>query len=329
MGAMSATHEPDRDQIGPLLRLAGPRDAVPSERAARVKAAVHAEWRQRTRARSQRIAIGWSLGAMATAALVLVGVRLAVRDDAAVTGPPPAIAAVETLSGPVSFRIGDSIRAGGVVDTTGGGRVALRLAGGIAVRVDSETRLRLASETALMLDQGAVYIDSGDGPSGALEVRSRVGVARDIGTRFEVRLNDAAVRVRVRDGLVQLTQGRQSHDAHTGDELTLDLSGSVVRRTVPVFGADWAWAAALARPFELEGRSLREFLDWVCEENGWQLRFSDAASEQKGATTILHGSIEGLTGEEALAAVLPTSGVEHQLENGILNIRLMPTDAKN
>jgi ferric-dicitrate binding protein FerR (iron transport regulator) len=320
---MTDTHEPDRDQIGPLLRLAGPREAVPSERAARVKAAVHAEWRRRTRARSQRITIGWSLGALATAALVLVGVRLAVRDNATVTSPQPVIATVETVSGPVFFRIGDGIRAGSALDTTAGGRAALRLAGGAAVRVDSGTRLQFASETTLVLDRGAVYIDSDDAADpGHLEVRTRLGVARDVGTRFEVRVDGVAVRVRVRDGLVQLTRGQQSHDAKPGEELTLDEGGSVGRRTVPAFGADWAWVAALARPFELEGRLLREFLDWICEENGWQLRFADGASERRAATTILHGSIEGLTPEEALAAVMPTTGVENQLKDGILSIRL-------
>jgi ferric-dicitrate binding protein FerR (iron transport regulator) len=330
MGTMTDTHEEDCDQIGPLLRLAGPREAVPSERALRVKTAVRAEWSQQIRARSQRRTISWSLGALAAAALVLVGVRLAVRDDATVTAPPAAIATVETVTGPVAFRIGDTIRAGSVLDTTGGGRAALRLAGGTAVRIDRDTRLQFASETGLVLDQGGLYIDSGagSGPDG-LEVRTRLGVARDIGTRFEVRVDGSAIRVRVRDGLVQLTQGQQSHDAKPGEELTLNEGGTVVRRTVPVFGADWAWAAALAQPFELEGRSLREFLDWVCGENGWQLRFADTASEQRGATTILHGSIQGLTPEEALAAVLATSGVEHRLENGILSIRLIGSEATN
>ena len=80
-----------------------------------------------------------------------------------------------------------------------------------------------------------------------------MGVARDIGTRFEVRFNGSALRVRVRDGLVRLSQSRQSHDAGPGDELTLDGKGIVVRRLVPVYGASWAWAVALARPFESGG----------------------------------------------------------------------------
>jgi ferric-dicitrate binding protein FerR (iron transport regulator) len=353
MGTMTDTHDQafpegqmpaDNDRIGQLLRLAGPREAVPPERALRVKAAVRARWRQQTRARSQRITMGWSLGALATAALVLVGVRLAVRDDSRVESPQPAIATLEILSGtvrvvpaleggaaePVSLQMGDSIRAGSSVDTTRGGRAALRLPGGVSVRIASDTRLTLVSQVIIILEEGAIYVHSGGGrEAGALEVRTTLGVARDIGTRFEIRIDGSALRVRVREGLVQLTQGRQSHDAKAGDELTLNQNGGVVRRTVPVYGADWKWTVDLARPFELEGRSLRDFLEWICDENGWQLRFADSAVERHAETTILHGSIEGLTPEEALAAVLPTSEVDHQLANGVLRIWLSSAGTKS
>lgn len=347
---MSDRHEPARlqggrpdngDHIGQLLRLSAPREPIPWERALRVRAAVQARWRRKTRARSQQITIGWSLGALATAALVFVAVRQTVR--VTVESPPPVVATVVAVSGPVRLvpvsetgdvesapaRIGESVREGGRVVTTVGGGAALRLARGVAVRVDSRTRLQVASESTLVLDEGAIYIDSGAGAgAGAVEIRTKLGVARDIGTRFEVRLEREALRVRVRDGLVQLTRGRQSHDARRGDEVTLDGQGGVVRRTVPVHGADWAWVAALAPPFELDGRSLRDFLNWICEENGWQLRLADAASEQLLATT-LHGSIERMTPEEALSAVLTTSGVEHRLHNGVLIIRLNSSDTRN
>ena len=216
------------------------------------------------------------------------------------------------------------------MDTTGGGLAALRLAGGASVRVDRGTRLRLLSDDTLALDAGRIYVDSGDSRGArSLEIRTAVGVARDIGTRFEVRLTGSALRLRVRDGLVRLSQSRQSHDAQPGDELTLDENGSVVRRTVPVFGADWAWAVALAAPFNLEGRSLRDFLLWIAGENGWQVRYADAAVEEKALTTILHGSIQGLTPEEALSAVLPASGVAHRLDNGMLLVQLAVGETKD
>ncbi len=326
----------DGDQIGPLLRLAGPRETVPADRRHRVRGAVHAEWRQQTRTHSRRLTVGWSLGALAAAALVLIALRLSIRDDAAGPIQQQVLATIEAVNGtaqpvgggdtPVGvrlFQIGDRIRAGDGVETINGGVVALRLSGGASVRLDRGTRLRLLSETALALEAGAIYVDSGTAAGApSLEVRTAFGVARDIGTRFEVRLNGSALRVRVRDGLVRLTDSRQSQDASPGEELTLDGDGKIVRRPVAVFGADWAWTFALARPFNLEGRSLRDFLDWIADENGWQLRFADSTVEQKSRTTILHGSILGLTPAEALAAVLPTSGVEHSLESGVLLVQI-------
>lgn len=319
---MTDTPERDTDHIEQLLRLAGPREAVPPERALRVRAAVRDEWRRQTRARAQRIRVGWAIGALATAALVLVGVRLAVRDSAPIDGVGPAIATVETVAGLVGFQIGDQVRAGSSLATGADGRMAVRMVGGAVVRVDRETRLQLVSGSALLLGEGAIYVDSGTSAGlAAIEIRTKLGVARDIGTRFEVRLRGSALRLRVRDGLVQLTQGRATHEAKPGDELTLDDSGRLARRTVPVFGADWAWADTLATPFELEGRSLREFLAWIAGENGWRLRFANAAVEEQAAKETMHGSIEGLTPEEALAAVLPTTSVEYQLEDGVLTIR--------
>ena len=201
------------------------------------------------------------------------------------------------------------------------GTATLRLPGGAAVRVNSGSSLQLTATDVVVLDRGAVYIDSGGKTS--LEVRTRFGVVRDIGTRFEVRLTATALRVRVRDGAVQVRHNRQRHDGHPGDEIMLDASGALTRHTIPVNGPDWAWTTGAITPFELEGRSLHEFLYWIADENGWQLQFADAAVEDKARTTTLHGSIQGLTPEQALAAVLPTSGVEHQLAAGVLSIRLV------
>lgn len=323
------------DRIEQLLRLAGPREAVPPERLRRLRAAAHADWREHTGLRMRRRAIVATLGAVGIAAAVLLAVRVLSPDVV----PPRAartVATTETVHGAVRviktgapaaettlLQVGERVAAGQGVDTRSGGQVALRLVDGTSVRVNGGSRLRLIEATVLALDEGTVYIDSG-GATGApsLEVRTPIGVARDIGTRFEVRLLDEALRVRVRDGRVQLMQSREPHEAAPGEELTLDGSGTVVRRAVPVFGAEWAWVLAVGRPFDLEGRTLLAFLTWISDENGWQLRFEDAAVERKAEATVLHGSIEGLAPEEALAAVLPSTGMEHVLEAGMLVVRV-------
>jgi ferric-dicitrate binding protein FerR (iron transport regulator) len=228
---------------------------------------------------------------------------------------------------PTLLRTGDRLRTGDGVDTSAGGVVGVRLSNGALVRVDRGTRLRFMSETALALDEGTIYVAS-NGARGAptLEVRTAVGVARDIGTRFEVRFDGSALRVRVREGKVRVSQSREAHEAARGEELTLAGDGTIARRTIAPSSPEWAWASALAVPFALEGRSLREFLDWVVGETGWQLRFADADLERRAEKTLLHGSIEGLGPEQALAAVLPASGVEHRIDEGALLIRRIADD---
>jgi hypothetical protein len=110
--------------------------------------------------------------------------------------------------------------------------------------------------------------------------------------------------------------GRE-HEAGSGLELRVGADGES-RRPIPVYGAEWAWVAAAGPGFAIEGRPLRVFLGWLCRENGWTLRFADAESERLAGTILLHGTIDGLAPEEALAVVLPTTALPHRLDAGLL-----------
>jgi ferric-dicitrate binding protein FerR (iron transport regulator) len=314
------------DAVASLLKLAGPREPVPAERMRRLKVAAHADWRRHTATRRRRLAVGWAGGGLAAAAALAIALRMPVGSDP--TGGQGAT--VVALSGtaelasgagpePLALRVGDRVPMDRETLASGVGTATLRLPGGASVRLSTGTSLRMAAADALVLNAGAIYVDTA---GASLEIRTRIGLVRDVGTKFEVRLGPSSLRVRVRDGAVQVRREQAVHDARPGDELTLDSAGAVTWHTVPLDGPAWAWASDRGAPFELEGRSLHEFLDWIAGENGWQLQFANAAVEDQARTTTLHGSIQGLTPEQALAAVLPTSGVEHQLDGDILSIRL-------
>ncbi len=74
-----------------------------------------------------------------------------------------------------------------------------------------------------------LQVDSRGSP-GSIEIRTALGTARDVGTRFEVRLGDGALRVRVRDGVVEVDHAGETHEAGAGAELTLDAAGTPARR---------------------------------------------------------------------------------------------------
>jgi len=67
--------------------------------------------------------------------------------------------------------------------------------------------------------------------------------------------------------------------------------------------------ARAAPRFELEGKSLGSFLDWIENEGGWTVAFASAALERSARSTVLHGSVEDMSTTEALEAILPTCGL--------------------
>lgn len=328
------------DPIGALIRRAGPREPVSPERLHRLRASAHAEWRARADVRLRQRAITRSLIALGVAALLIVAVRLVTSPREAAPLGPAVVATVDLVVGPahllaphlrspVALVRGAVLRDGDVVQTADG-LVSVRLTSGALVRINRSTRVRLVGSSALQLDHGATYVDSGgvhaaSATTTSIEVRTPFGLARDIGTRFAVEVGADALTVRVRDGLVQVSQRGVSHDVRPRDEVRLSASGHVQRRTIDTFGDAWMWTTAVARPFALEGRSLSEFLDWVVEETGWQVRFLRSEDERRASSTRLHGSIDGLTPEQAITVVLPASGVEHTLANGTLTIERLAT----
>ena len=114
------------------------------------------------------------------------------------------------------------------IETAADARVALRLGDGTSVRIDRGSRARLLAPTVIELASGAVYLDTGR-DSTDLEVRTAFGTAHDIGTQFEVRLDLAAVRVRVRSGIVELRRSGESVSARAGTELTMSAGAAVQR----------------------------------------------------------------------------------------------------
>lgn len=214
-----------------------------------------------------------------------------------------------------------SIDAGAVIETTLSSqipsRAAIRMAGGPSIRLDTDTRVRVDSDSALVLERGAVYVDS-EGQS-AVEVRTTLGVVRDVGTQFEVRkLEDGTLRVRVREGRVVLTHEDASYEAGAGVELRMDADGTLTRGTNAIHGPDWSWVLETAPAPDVDGRPLREVLEWVAREGGWTLRFADGELEDLSASTTLHGTVEDLTPTEVAAMVLKGSDLGYRLDDGTL-----------
>lgn len=314
------------DEIARLLKEAGPRPHVDTDRAERVRTAVHAQWLDTTRARARRRFALRSLAAVAAVASVVLGLRLITRDNvpnpATPTNPVMTVGVLEIVTGSLNAREavaarGDTVFTGSHLETDANARAALRLSSGPSLRLDVSTRVLVDSPSAFTIESGAVYVDSGanDVP---LAIRTPLGVARDIGTQFEVRLRDSEVVIRVREGRVELSRDDGVHEAFAGDEIRLTRDGELELGSVLPYAPQWEWTTRASPPFTLEGSSLAAFLAWVSREQGWTTRFEDPALEESASTILLEGPVLNVAPAATLATVLPACGLTYRIENGQL-----------
>jgi hypothetical protein len=97
----------------------------------------------------------------------------------------------------------------------------------------------------------------------------------------------------------------------------------VVTFAVPQPGERLTFTAVDVRaalPRQTGGRSLADFLAWVEREDGRKIVFDNPAIERSAATTVVYGTIDGLTVEEALEVVLPSCGLTHRAGRAVIRI---------
>jgi ferric-dicitrate binding protein FerR (iron transport regulator) len=333
----------DEDPVATLIRLAGTRTSASDERTERVRARAHDEWTQVVRARTRRTRVVTASAALALAAMVLLVVQLSTGRGARPAARVPIVATLTAATGSVVFdgqpfeneprdlSVGGVVRASRVVRTGPGVFAALTLTNGAALRIDEGSRVRIASPRDVELIAGRVYVETnplsavavakaeGTDAGESLQVHTAFGDVRDVGTRFEVRVGDGRLRVRVRDGEVIVNAGQNSARAGRGMEISTGARG-LETRPIPSYGSNWAWVTKTAPPFTLAGRTLAEFLDWVSRETGYTVTLEGKAAVA-ASTTVLQGSIDGLTPGEALDVVLPSTGLEHRVVNGQVIVR--------
>jgi ferric-dicitrate binding protein FerR (iron transport regulator) len=214
--------------------------------------------------------------------------------------------------------VGSGVPTGAWLETAAHGRAALRLPSGVSLRLDAGTRVQILSSSSAWLERGGVYVDSGEAAAAApVQISTREGQVREVGTQFQVRAGNDGVQVRVREGLVILVGGGGRHEAPAGSHLDV-AAGRVRRGEAPSHGPDWAWVEDTAPEYTLEGQPVDAFLKWAARETGRQIRFRDELSRRSATTARLHGSTRGLTPSEALEAVLPASGLVARLDGDTL-----------
>ena len=327
MNEESRTDGRDDTDLAPLLATVGPRGKASHEAMASVRAAVESEWRATVAARRRRRQYtGWAAAAGVAMAAVAVWI--------ARPAYPPAdavVASVTRVVGEVEQDSGDgrwgalaapgTLRAGARVRTSEGGRIALRLTDGVELRLDSGTLVALEDAAHASLSQGAVYVDSrtASGRAAGFELETPTGSVHHLGTQYAARLAADGLRVAVREGRVQVGTPTGAVQGAAGEQLVIRSSG-VERSALAPNAADWDWLSTITPPFTLEGRSVEEFLAWAARETGRVVVFASHEAAERARAVTLSGTVEGLTPDEAIAAVLSTTTLRAEVEAGRIRV---------
>lgn len=310
-----------------VLKSVGLREKPPADVEHEVREHLRAEWRSvvADRGRRSRQRTYFAMAASIVAAAVgvwMLAPRLAESGDAVAT-LALATGEVRVTSGWFDswhgVAGGQALLEGQTLETGATGRSALALPGGISARVDHGSRLVVAAADRLVLERGTLYVDSGSAPAAPLDVVTKTGTVRHVGTQYEVRLLDSSVRVSVRDGTVEWRSSRGDVErSASGEQLTITNDGRVERSSVPAYGAAWDWTLEAAPTIDIEGLPLAQFLDWAARESGREVTYASPEAEAEAAGIVVHGSIAGLTPTEALDAVLATTSVHVDATGGQL-----------
>ncbi len=325
---------PDPDEmVKRLIRMADPGPEIPPHGADQVKTAIRPQWRREVRSRARRRALLWSGGGLAAAAALFLAMNLSWTDNAEVLAPSEPLARIASVLGSLEVlppdgslrhltvdEVGEIVELGSWLRTSRDSGAALSVGSQYSLRLDADTRVRWVEPRVIALDRGAVYIDTQEDRKDPIEVRTALGVARDIGTQFEVRQGDGHLTLRVREGLVSFTRRGDEFQLTHGASFRIKSEGEPEPGKVEPFDPAWDWVQMLAPPFDIEGRTVVSFLDWVSRETGLWVHYVSPEVESFAGTTTLHGSIVGLSPEQAYEVSLLTSGLRATRKKGTLEV---------
>ena len=325
----------DDETMERLLRLAGPRAPVPEDIAARVYDQVHREWqassqppdgarvymhvrREWQKDAARRRYRRWALP-VALAASVVIAVTMLLQP------PPPAPGSVSL--GSVARVIGDRsagtlpavghpVHAGDVLVTGAGQKISVLINNVESLRLDQNTTLAVVAKDEFRLDSGRVYADTGNFTyrDGGLVIHTALGSVTDVGTQFAVQTGGDGLDVAVREGRVDISRGAEEFVAVAGERLQLGRDDEPAVTTLEPHDPFWNWTVSLAPVFDIENKSLLDFLRWAARETGRELVFADNELRMSAMRTDLHGSVADFEPVEAVESVLAATNYRYRIQ---------------
>ncbi len=321
------------DGLEQLLKKASPRPVPSRQGENAVRQAVKAEWQHvARRRRSQRRVLRY---AMAATVFLAAFVTFSMFRGPIVE--PVQVASIEKSFGTI-YLLGDSaelketrdlsdVWSGQTIVTGADAGLALAWAAGGSLRIDESSRVTFTNDRSIYLEVGRIYFDSrpsaliagvSAGGITGFSVTTDHGEVSHVGTQFMTEADSGALVVSVREGRVAIAGIYHEHAASPGEQVTFTGRQRPTVLNIAATGQAWGWVARTTPPADVDGKSLKQFLDWACRELGLELVFEGGAGEV-AEEAILRGTID--TGPaDALRLRLASAALAYLIDEGVLYI---------
>jgi hypothetical protein len=161
------------------------------------------------------------------------------------------------------------------------------------LRLDASSRVEFVSAGAVRLTAGRLYFDSAVDASGRpaplLAVQTPAGEVVHIGTQFMISVANEEVVLSVREGQVRVTGDGFELVIAANEQLDLRPDGTRRVDMIEGYGPRWQWAADIAPPIELEGRSTFDIVAWAARETGRRVVYRTPSAERRARDNALRG----------------------------------------
>jgi ferric-dicitrate binding protein FerR (iron transport regulator) len=319
------------DAVEKLLKLAGHRDMPTEVAMTRARIAAYAVWQQSMQHRKAPRWKRYLALAACTAAIAIIGSIFMLQKRPVDT--LPVVAHVAVVDGDVGLQANtDTVKAAinaspvfaNTQIVTGTGRIALTLQSNLSLRLNQHTTVVFIDAEHARLLSGEIYVDAGLARlSTPLLIETPVGEVMHRGTQYRVSVIGDATLIQVREGSVQiaLASNREALSVGVGEQLRVEERGRVEWRAgLGGFGSEWDWVTKLASQFDIENRSLGEYLSWFAREQGLAVRYQSAQVERIALSAHLHGAVNAEVANVNLDELSLITGMSIRRQQGVIYI---------
>jgi len=297
--------------------------------AATSKAAVRSHWQQAVKLNKQRQrSYLWA----AAASLMLVSSIIFLNlNQQPVALDSEFLAAVEGISGQAQWQhndgswkklqFNDSIKANTRIRTAHQSYLTLHLADQSEIRIAANSEF-MAQANLIELKYGQLYHDTDDALIAApLTILTDQGSVQHIGTRYLVSSEQGEVKVAVRSGKVKITSAvdDQSDQILENNQMaSIKTNTPAEINTISAYDELWDWTFTAQAKFDLNNRSLYDFVNWYARQTGLNIEWQNLESASKRVR--LQGNINNMSPEQAIKTVFYSTQYDYVIEAGLLQI---------